>query len=409
MLLKFSVANYRSFKKEAVLDFKACAIKEQAENTFPARLASQPVYLLKAIVALGANASGKSNLLKAFALMQYWVGHSLNVPADEKKYRAEPYLLSTETENEASKFDCTFLIANVVYRYGFELHQTRIVSEWLYFTTKRKEDVLFARKADKFCFSKRFQTDEKNKLTILTEVTRPDTLFLSVLAQFNIDFACQISQWFASAALCAQSGQAQALDYTLSMMTNRKFRMLFNEVLEKSDLGFTEMERIKKPVKTVLNDSSHQPVNVNHLKYNNKNKPVEMISFDLGFEESSGTQKLIALLGPIVNALLEGGVVWIDEFDSRIHPYLSAMLMAMFNSAQYNSKGAQLVAVCYNQQILKKLRRDQIVFLNKDPFGASSISVLHNLNAHVRSNAMFDKEYMQGLYGGVPKISPVDV
>jgi len=408
MLLKFSVANYRSFKNEAMLDLKACSIKELAENTFLGRPGSQPIYLLKAIAALGANASGKSNLLKAFALMQYWVGNSLNVPAADKKYRPEPYLLSTATENEPSRFDCTLLIANVVYRYGFELHQTRVVSEWLYRTTKRKEEAIFTRKADRFLFLKRFQTDEKNKLLMLTEVTRPDVLYLTVMAQFNIDFASEISKWFASAALCSQSGQNQAFEQTQYMMANPKFRALFNEILEKSDLGFTEIEGLRKKRGAANgNDSAYRPLSVNHLKYNAKNKPVEIVSFDLGGEESSGSQKLIAILGPIVNALLEGGVVWIDEFDSRIHPYLSVMLMGMFNSVQYNSKGAQLIAVCYNQQILKKLRRDQMVFLNKDAYGASSVSVLYNLNTHVRSNAMFDKEYMQGLYGGVPKINKV--
>lgn len=81
--------------------------------------------------------------------------------------------------------------------------------------------------------------------------------------------------------------------------------------------------------------------------------------------------------------------------------------MDLFNSNKYNQNGAQLVSISYNQQILKKLRRDQIAFLNKDAYGASSITALYIFNPNVRSNAIFDKEYLQGQYGGVPNISDV--
>ena len=143
----------------------------------------------------------------------------------------------------------------------------------------------------------------------------------------------------------------------------------------------------------------------NHVKYDAKNRRVENVFLELSKDESSGAQKLIALLGPMIKVLLEGGTFWIDDFDAKIHPYIITMVMDLFNSDKYNQNGAQLVAISYNQQILKKLRRDQIVFLNKDAYGASSLSALYIYNPHVRSNAIFDKEYLQGLYGGVPHIS----
>jgi uncharacterized protein len=68
---------------------------------------------------------------------------------------------------------------------------------------------------------------------------------------------------------------------------------------------------------------------------------------------------------------------WIDDFDAIIHPYIITIVMGLFNSDKYNKNGAQLVAISYNQKILKKLRRDQIVFLNKDAYGASSITALY--------------------------------
>ncbi|HWZ03762.1 MAG TPA: AAA family ATPase, partial [Mucilaginibacter sp.] len=144
-----------------------------------------------------------------------------------------------------------------------------------------------------------------------------------------------------------------------------------------------------------------------HIKYDSKNRKVEKVSLELSKDESSGAQKFIALLGPMIKVLMDGGTFWIDDFDAKIHPYIITMVMDLFNSDKYNQNGAQLVSISYNQQILKKLRRDQIAFLNKDPYGASSITALYIFNPSVRSNAIFDKEYLQGQYGGVPNISNV--
>ncbi len=179
--------------------------------------------------------------------------------------------------------------------------------------------------------------------------------------------------------------------------------MEFNEVEKQTDKQERQLENLG------IGDNLRPKIKLkaNHTKYNAKNEPVESVFLELNKDESSGAQKLIGLLGPMIKVLLEGGTFWIDDFDAIIHPYIITMVMGLFNSDKYNKNGAQLVAISYNQQILKKLRRDQIVFLNKDAYGASSITALYIFNPSVRSNAIFDKEYLQGQYGGVPNISDV--
>jgi AAA15 family ATPase/GTPase len=415
MLLKFSLSNYRSFKDKATLDLEACSIKEYADNVFFSKCGSQDANILKSVALLGANSSGKSNLFKGFDLMRYMVINSARESTVTKTYHIDPFRLSTETEHKPSMFECTMMIDSIVYRYGFESDNKEVHAEWLYMIVKRREETVFLRAKNEFEIVKRFNTDFKNKLLMLTELTRSDALYLSVLTQFNIDIAQQISQWFAKNIIYAEPNLNDAINYTGELLADPVYGLLLNEIIKKSDLGFSAVERqaddqnapklSNKNSQELAGKSAKVKLRVNHAKYDAKNKKVENVFLELSRDESSGAQKLIALLGPMIKVLMDGGTFWIDDFDAKIHPYIITMVMDLFNSNKYNQNGAQLVAISYNQQILKKLRRDQIVFLNKDAYGASSLSALYIYNPTVRSNAIFDKEYLQGLYGGVPNIS----
>jgi AAA15 family ATPase/GTPase len=414
MLLKFVLSNYRSFKDAATLDFEACSIKEHAENVSFSKFGIQSVGVLKSVALLGANTSGKSNLFKGFNVMRHMIINYARETALTKTYYIEPFRLSTETEHKPTLFECSMIVDNVIYRYGFTCNNVEIISEWLYMTKKKREETVFIRTKNEYEIVKYFPPHFKNKLTLLTDLTRSDALYLSVLTQFNIDIAMQISNWFAKNTVYSDPNIEDAISYTAQLLADPVYSSLFNEIIRKSDLGFNEVEKQTDKQERQLENlgigENLRPkikLKANHTKYDAKNKPVESVFFELSKDESSGAQKLIALLGPMIKVLLEGGTFWVDDFDAIIHPYIITMVMGLFNSDKYNKNGAQLVAVSYNQQILKKLRRDQIVFLNKDAYGASSITALYIFNPSVRSNAFFDKEYLQGQYGGVPNISDV--
>jgi hypothetical protein len=396
---------------------EACSIKEYAENVFSSKYGNHPISILKSISLLGANSAGKSNLFKGFELMRHIVINSAKESQLTKTYVIEPFKLNTETEHKPGLFECTMMIDNVIYRYGFKMDNKEVHAEWLYMIVRRREETVFVRTKNEFEIVKKFHTDLKNKLTLLTELTRSDALYLSVLAQFNIDMAGQICNWFAKNIIYADPNLDDALSYTAELLADPVYSALMNEIIEKSDLGFSSVERqvdkpsgpngLNKNANGATNPSAKIKLRSNHIKYDSKNRKTEKISLELTRDESSGAQKFIALLGPMIKVLMDGGTFWIDDFDAKIHPYIITMVMDLFNSDKYNQNGAQLVSISYNQQILKKLRRDQIVFLNKDMYGASSLSALYIYNPHVRSNAIFDKEYLQGQYGGVPNISDV--
>ncbi|MDB5151231.1 MAG: domain, putative AbiEii toxin, type system [Mucilaginibacter sp.] len=347
------------------------------------------------MILLGANGAGKSNLFSGFGLMRSLVMNSAVETAGSNLCKVEPFRLNTETENKHTLFECTMLIHNISYRYGFKCDNREIHSEWLYLTEKRREETVFIRKKDEYEFSR--GGTPKHRLLMLAEMTRSNALFLSVLAQFNIDFALQLHQWFATRNTVNDDANLDdAISYTAGLFADPVYNPLMNEIIDKSGLGF----------EVQLNEPTGK-FKVNHTLYNAGNKPVDNVLFELGRQESSGARKLIGLLGPLVKVLINGGTWWIDEFDASIHPYIITMILGLFNSDKHNKNGAQLVAISYNQQILKKLRRDQIVFLNKDAYGASSITALYIFNPNVPSDAIFYKEYLQGQYGGVPNISDV--
>jgi len=401
MLLKFTLSNYRSFKGTSTLDLEARAIKEYTGNVSVSQSGTQSIGVLKSIALLGANASGKSNLFRAFDVMRYMVINSAKETAFTKTYSIESFKLSTETEHQPSSFECTMIINDVTYRYGFTCNNRRIISEWLYLRKKRREETVFIRTKNEYEIIKHFPTNFKNKLQMLTELTRKDTLYISVLAQFNIHMGVEVSDWFTKNIIYSDPGTEDAINSAAELLVNPIYNTMLNEIIKKCDLGFIDIKKQRaKPLNGKLSIwedlLSKMTLKTSHIKYDAGNRAVEEVFFELNKEESSGARKLVAILGPIVKVLIEGGVFWIDDLDAKIHPYIIEIVMDLFNSGRYNKKGAQLVAISYNQETLKKLRRDQIVFLDKDIYGASSICALSHYKSQVSKNTFFDKMHLEG-------------
>jgi AAA15 family ATPase/GTPase len=134
---------------------------------------------------------------------------------------------------------------------------------------------------------------------------------------------------------------------------------------------------------------------------------LEMFGFE--FEESEGTKKIFALSGPIIDTLLNGKVLFVDELDSRLHPKIIQYIIELFNSKEHNPNNAQLIFVSHNTNILNRrnFRRDQVWFVEKDEYGSSKLFSL--IEYKVRNTASFDKDYLEGKYGAVPVLEDIDL
>lgn len=416
MIVRFAVENFLSFKEKSVVNFQAGMIKEFKENLFPVHPTANE-FLLKSVGIFGHNASGKSNLIKALSFMREFVLTSSKESNSSQPISIQPFLLSSASDKKSSTFEITFFLDDLKYRYGFSLNQKFVESEWLFFTEKRKEEKIFIRAGQEYNFEKTFRIGLKGKFELFSEVTRPNALFLSVLAQFNSTLCLRISNWFNEIIIAHDTAHLNLIEFTANLMATGDYRKLVNDIIRKSDLGISNV--VEKPVEKAATRGSFNDfvtsikvetgksyrIATTHVRFNNKNEIEGSVDFDLVKNESFGTQKFFGILGPILLALKTKKIILIDEIDARVHSLLLEQVITLFNSKNFNPNGAQLVFTSHNTTILKKgLRRDQMLFVEKNTEGASKVDSLYSKDPKVRNDASFDKDYLLGKYGAIPNL-----
>ena len=331
-----------------------------------------------------------------------------------------PFLLSTETENAPSLFEVVFLIDNVRYRYGFEVDDKGVHTEWLYEATKQAEKSLFIREKDGIEVMEKSFPEGKD----LEERTRDNALFLAVVDQFNGKTAKKIMQWFNSFITVSGLSHEDYKGVTFSMLEDKKTRLLLLDFYKKLDLGFDDIttdktpfdpkelpddipESVVKQLITDLQDSFRIDIRTIHKKYDAKNKVAGKVEFDMRSQESSGANKLFNISGPMFDVLNDGGVLVVDELDVGLHPLLTLAITKLFNSAAFNRKNAQLIFATHDTNLLNygNYRRDQIYFVEKDKYGASEMYSLVEYKEEgktIRKDRSFEKDYIEGRYGAIP-------
>jgi len=425
MIVQFSVANYKSFKDETVLSFVGSNTTKEHE---PENVFNWKNYkLLKSNAIYGANASGKSNLIDAMSKMKRIVLTSFQNALSEKLNSIQPFKLNVNTLSGASFFELVFVQNEKQYRYGFEISGEKIISEWLFHVPNKIESALFTREGSEITINKT-QFKEGSKLDVKT---RNNVLFLSVCSQFNGKISDKVIKWFKNIRFISGINDDSYRRYTTKKMKNdKKFNLWLNKFISFLDISKLSVEDKlietinideldipdeKKELKTALkalNALQEKEKTVARLKswhniFNDSNILNGTTTFDFHKEESKGTQKLIYILGPIYDALVNSRILIIDELDSRLHTLLSKSLISLFH--KFNKKNAQFAFVLHDTNILKTelFRRDQLWFVEKNQFGASDIYSLHDYGK-VRKDAKFEQSYLKGLYGAVPQFEITD-
>lgn len=418
MLLEFSVTNYLSFKEKTTLSLSATAIKEHVESNI---FYSGRYNLLKGAILYGANASGKSNFVKAMSTMRRLVLQSFEQSSADD-LDITPFLLNTETENAPSSFEVLFLINGIKYRYGFEVDNQSVIAEWLFDTPKQAERPLFIREKDGIEVMTKVFPEGKD----LEERTRDNALFLSVADQFNGKIAKQIMRWFHNFFTISGLSHERYKGVTFKLLENKHTQHLLLDFYKKADLGFDDItiskapfipkelpkdlpENLLKQLITDLEDSYRIDIKTIHKKYNAKNKAVGNVEFDMRSQESSGSNKLINISGPVFDVLHEGGILVVDELDASLHPLLTLAITRLFNSSEFNRKNAQLIFATHDTNLLNygNYRRDQIYFVEKNKYGASEMYSLVEYKEEgktIRKDRSFEKDYIEGRYGAIPFI-----
>lgn len=419
MLLEFSVSNYLSFKEKNTLSLYATAVKEFADTNV---VDVSRYQVLKGAVVYGANSSGKSNLIRAMSTMRRMVLQSFE-RSSTAELNITPFLLNTGTEEDPSFFEVLFLINDTRYRYGFEVDNISVKSEWLFEAKKHTEKPLFIRENDGIEVMKSF-TEGKD----LEEKTRDNALFLAVVDQFNGKTAKAIMSWFNNFVTISGLSHERYTGITFSLLENEETRPALQEFFNNADLGFDAVKLNKKEFDATrlpkdMPESIMQEISMKlqgqtmvdaitlHKKYNSKNKMVGTVEFDMDSQESAGTNKVFNMSGPVFDVLHDGGILVVDELDASLHPLLTLAITKLFNSQESNPKNAQLIFATHDTNLLSfgNYRRDQIYFVEKNRYGASDLYSLveykeEGATKTVRKDRSFEKDYILGRYGAIPFI-----
>ncbi|MBW3635347.1 MAG: ATP-binding protein [Armatimonadetes bacterium] len=418
MILEFSVGNFRSFEEIQTFSLVAADLPgEELAETHVARIGNHR--LLRCAALYGANASGKSNLHMAMMTFSFLARDSSPRLQEGDTIPVVPFALRSRKDFGASYFELVFLIEGRKYRYGFEATPTKIESEWLFVQKSSRETTLFTRKGQEISVNKKEFREGDGK----EEATRSNALFLSLVAQLNGKIAKKILAKLQTIKAISGLRDHGYAAYTASCLFQKEHphRAKVLEMLRRLDLSFEDVrvteaasasdEDVEGEIKVSLpsaQKTTELEVELLHPVYDQKGKRIGDISLDLGVSASEGTRKLFGLIGPLVDALEKGLILWIDEMDARLHPLITRNLVALFNSPVTNPCNGQLIFNTHDSNLLtpRLLRRDQIWFAEKDRVGATNLYSLAEFRQDdgtlARPNANFEDQYIQGRYGAVP-------
>lgn len=412
MITEFSVKNYRSIKEMQTLSMVAAPIKSKYPelDTNNVIKVSDKLSLLKSAAIYGANGSGKSNVVKALIAMMIFIRASFKDDQVGKRF-IEPFLLNTETPTQPTFFQLVFLLDNIRYRYGFEVFQNEVKSEWLFGTPDKSETYFFTREGSSIKINEKKYAEGKG----LDDKTSENNLFLNVVKAFNGKTSNRIISYF-DQKITISAGITDNFfrETTVEFIKDVDLKNQIIGLLNLADLGILDVfhkkitrdDLPKNPhpilVKDVENGNLEIILSKRQLLDSNGNSAGNYF-FDIDNQESDGTLKFFNYSGAIINALIEGGILVLDEFDARLHPMLTKKIVEMFNSPTINKNGAQLVFVTHDTNLLDNslLRRDQIYFTEKNKLQETELYSLADFKG-IRNDASYEKDYISGKYGAIP-------
>lgn len=399
MLVNFTFKNFRSFRDEMTLSMEAASIQELSE----AVVKSCDEELLPVAVMYGANSSGKSNVLKALKAMRDVLLNSVKLnPKD--KLDAEPFCLDLTSAEQPTAFEIQFTLNGSKFRYGFDYTANEILAEWLY--EKRvgeREFELFLRSGNEFKISKTRFAEGNGK----QDATPSNRLFVSLVAQLNGKLSQSILDWFSSIEYISGMDGKEYAGKTLEMLfLNKQGATEIKQLFTETNLGFNELD-------IELEDSVAMKMKAEsvHNLYDADGTMVGVRTFSTDKMESEGTKKMIEIAGPLVDAILSGKILVVDELDAKLHPFLTRKIIGLFMDKEINRNGAQLIFATHDTNLLnlQYLRRDQIWFTEKDKTDSTELYSLvefrDDAGNKVRNDRNIEKDYINGRYGAIPFMS----
>lgn len=405
MVIEIRLSNFFSLKDEVVLDMQAANLqtkkaKELEGNTF----VCNGERLLKTVAIYGANASGKSNIVKAIRTCVQMILESHNYN-ENTQFAFAPFKFGST--DEPSRFYIRFMIEGIEYEYSFSMTKTAIVTEELYYYPNGRRSMVFSRD-ERRGGSKRDVYEFRSAIRRPFDVaanTSKKTLFISRASQMDRDVAKAVYRYFNERFILNYFGyNSLTVEYLLN-----KNKELFLKVLKIADSDIVDIrsrQELKSLTTAVFDPSENKLLSRENIQRPqlvittfHKNNPD--IPFDFFTEESGGTQILFNMMLTILDIIQGNKILLIDEIETSLHVKLVEYIIGLF----HHSESAQLIYTTHNTYLLNtdKLRKDQIYFVNKREDGSSDLYSLFDYK-DFRENMDLEKAYLQGRFDAIPYI-----
>lgn len=398
MLLKIELENFFSIKEKVTIDFRAGNI-----NTKQGRLLAQNVMewngqtVLKSVGLFGPNASGKSNIVKAINCCCHLIFES-HLYNENTIFNFQPFKFDG-WDKKPSRFLVDFVCDNIEYEYSFALTRTEILEESLYYYPNKRRAKIFSRKGDEFSFAEgavprakdvAFNTSRKN-------------LFLSRASSMNREFAQKLFQYFLNTFLL---GLVPLSDNSIEDLFI-KYKKVVLEALNVCDSDICNIEMRKEKAQQLSfaigeKASPTQLQEVEVVRFLTYHKFAPQIPFDMATEESNGTRQLFGVLLRLLDVVKNKKALMIDEFDLSLHTLLADFILDLIHA----STNSQLLFTSHNTNLIdvSRLRKDQILFVNKKDDGSTEVYSLYDFK-EFRDNMDAEKGYKQGRFDAIPLVS----
>jgi AAA15 family ATPase/GTPase len=373
MILEFGAKNFFSFKEGFRVSFR------------------QKNKISEIITLNGANASGKTNVIKVLSFLKAFTLDSFGGLKPEDEIGVYSYFKN----NDVTSLYIEFLDNDIEYRYELDLTNKKIISETISKKVKRWTPVI-----------KRINNTIKasNEFKSLSKIKyRNNASLISTSKQYEIDELNMIYNFFSNIFSNV---------YLFGRMSNEKYFLDYKEITklyyEDKDL-FKGIVSFLKDVDTGIEDINIiEDIN----KETNKKEYLPIFIHDTSeeknyltfMEQSSGTQSLYLQLGFYVMAIIDGALLSLDEFDINLHPDIVPKLLGLFTNQTVNKNNAQLIVTTHNDTIMDIIGKYQTILVNKK----HSESFLYRLDEIpgdiLRPDRKVSPVYQANKIGGKPKI-----
>ncbi|MBU1334470.1 MAG: ATP-binding protein [Alphaproteobacteria bacterium] len=404
MLYRLEIENFYSIRDHQDIDLRAAGNAPAESDRLAEIWPGASERAAKTVAIYGANASGKSTVLKALSFITQFVMHSFSAPAHQRimydrfnddEAFSQPTRLSIELSgvsditrlDDPSAFQCRYRYELVIG--GPRSEPAHVESEALYYwpLPDRRRTQLFRRHRDgRVKAAKDFGLSGFKPA--LEKVLRPNASIISTLVQLKHPFAGLIWNTAArvSSNIFIERSEAADGDIARHYASNHEQLALLNREISRIDLGIKEVHVFPADNGPTI-QFSHEGLTA-------------LMPLHL---ESHGTRSFLKLYPLIAQVLAFGGIAIIDELDSSIHPSILPEILGWFHDSDRNPYNAQLWITCHNAALLDFLTKEEVFFCEKDSQGRTSVYSLKDVQG-VRREDNFYRKYLSGVYGAVPQI-----